>query len=117
MPRHVSPRLPALGRLTARRLGRAPPVSKACASIRRAPPLASAVLRRYSSYGAEGAGTTFQREPENREFVHTLEFLDYDNVPLFQVMDEDGDIMDPEEEDKMREVCPCRLLRRCGCPP
>jgi 2-oxoisovalerate dehydrogenase E1 component alpha subunit len=57
--------------------------------------------RRHSSSFGEGAGTTFQREPANREFVSTLEFLDYDDVPLFQVMDEDGDIMDPVEEDKV----------------
>lgn len=104
MPRHTASRLPALGRLAARRLGGAPLPPAACKSaVRRGAAAASATARRFSSYG-EGAGTTFQREPKNREFVHTLEFLDYDNVPLFQVMDEDGDIMDSEEEDKMREV-------------
>jgi 2-oxoisovalerate dehydrogenase E1 component alpha subunit len=56
-----------------------------------------------SSYG-ERAGTTAQKQPTEREFVHELEFISYPDVPLFQVMGEDGNIMSPEVEPNVGEA-------------
>jgi len=70
--------------------------------------------RRRSSRGYAsdaGAGVTFQTNPDNREFTRTMEFLNYDDVPLFRVMDEDGVVaegLEPgvgkEEAIKMHET-------------
>ena len=68
-------------------------VPPACARRRMSRPpalLHAPAARRHASSFGEGAGTTFQRQPTNREFVSTLEFLAYPDVALFQVMDEDG---------------------------
>ena len=91
--------MPAL-RMAVRRV--MPPARACCRRMSHPPALlhAAATRRHVSSFG-EGAGTTFQRQPTNREFVNTLEFLAYPDVALFQVMDEDGDIMDPVEEDEV----------------
>lgn len=82
-------------------------VPPACARRRMSRPpalLHAPAARRHASSFGEGAGTTFQRQPTNREFVSTLEFLAYPDVALFQVMDEDGDIMDPGEEEEVMSV-------------
>ena len=48
-----------------------------------------------SSVG-ERSGTRSQKQPNTRKFVHELDFVEYDDVPIFQVMDEEGNIINAE---------------------